>query len=328
MLQGSLENFALDEVLGLLSGTSKTGQLEIAGNRGTGTLVFHDGRSGRRVGQLHRQRHRARGRDVRAAALRRRHLHLQPCATSCPVRSSRTSRPCWPTPRLDCRTGARIEERRPQPQPPGRPGARTAQRRGHRQPRRVGHPDDHRQRLPGLPRLRSALARRGRGQPPDQGPGRADAGQRDRARRLLPSGPGPATPAEPAGAVQPRPPVLLRAPDRRDRRRQRLDPGPGLPSRPRSVGLGRDRQPRGPGQQLEALPARPSARSIAERPADAAVPTADDLPADGAVVPPGPPSPSEIAGFGESIEDASELLETVEDEQGWHPGPLPPRGED
>ncbi len=44
MLQGSLENFALDEVLGLLSGTSKTGQLEIAGNRGTGTLVFHDGR--------------------------------------------------------------------------------------------------------------------------------------------------------------------------------------------------------------------------------------------------------------------------------------------
>jgi len=44
MLQGSLDNFALDEVLGLLSGTSKTGQLEIAGNRGTGTLMFHQGR--------------------------------------------------------------------------------------------------------------------------------------------------------------------------------------------------------------------------------------------------------------------------------------------
>ncbi|MEM9561141.1 MAG: DUF4388 domain-containing protein [Actinomycetota bacterium] len=44
MLQGSLENFALDEVLGLLSGTSKTGQLEIAGNRGTGSLMFHEGR--------------------------------------------------------------------------------------------------------------------------------------------------------------------------------------------------------------------------------------------------------------------------------------------
>jgi hypothetical protein len=44
MLQGSLENFALDEVLGLLSGTSKTGHLEIAGNRGTGSLIFHDGR--------------------------------------------------------------------------------------------------------------------------------------------------------------------------------------------------------------------------------------------------------------------------------------------
>lgn len=44
MLQGSLENFALDEVLGLLSGTSKTGQLEISGNRGTGTLTFNGGR--------------------------------------------------------------------------------------------------------------------------------------------------------------------------------------------------------------------------------------------------------------------------------------------
>lgn len=44
MLQGSLENFALDEVLGLLAGTSKTGQLEIAGNRGTGVLTFDDGR--------------------------------------------------------------------------------------------------------------------------------------------------------------------------------------------------------------------------------------------------------------------------------------------
>jgi len=44
MLQGSLENFALDEVLGLLSGTSKTGQLEIAGDRGSGSLVFYQGR--------------------------------------------------------------------------------------------------------------------------------------------------------------------------------------------------------------------------------------------------------------------------------------------
>lgn len=44
MLQGSLENFALDEVLGLLSGTSKTGQLEINGDRGSGTLAFSEGR--------------------------------------------------------------------------------------------------------------------------------------------------------------------------------------------------------------------------------------------------------------------------------------------
>jgi hypothetical protein len=43
MLQGSLENFALDEVLGLLAGTSKTGKLEIAGNRGTGVLAFNSG---------------------------------------------------------------------------------------------------------------------------------------------------------------------------------------------------------------------------------------------------------------------------------------------
>jgi len=44
MLQGSLENFALDEVLGLLSSTSKTGQLDIKGDRGNGALLFRDGR--------------------------------------------------------------------------------------------------------------------------------------------------------------------------------------------------------------------------------------------------------------------------------------------
>ncbi len=44
MLQGSLENFALDEVLGLLSSTSKTGQLDIKGDRGTGALMFREGR--------------------------------------------------------------------------------------------------------------------------------------------------------------------------------------------------------------------------------------------------------------------------------------------
>ncbi|MEM7271578.1 MAG: DUF4388 domain-containing protein [Actinomycetota bacterium] len=44
MLQGSLENFALDEVLGLLSSTNKTGQLEISGDRGTGSLMFNEGR--------------------------------------------------------------------------------------------------------------------------------------------------------------------------------------------------------------------------------------------------------------------------------------------
>lgn len=43
MLQGSLDNFALDEVLGLLSSTSKTGQLDIKGDRGSGSLLFNEG---------------------------------------------------------------------------------------------------------------------------------------------------------------------------------------------------------------------------------------------------------------------------------------------
>lgn len=44
MLQGSLDNFSLDEVLGLLSTTSKTGRLMLEGDRGNGTLSLHDGR--------------------------------------------------------------------------------------------------------------------------------------------------------------------------------------------------------------------------------------------------------------------------------------------
>ncbi|MFT7597269.1 MAG: hypothetical protein ACI8TP_000187 [Acidimicrobiales bacterium] len=43
MLQGSLDNFTLDEVLGLLAGTSKTGRLRVSGDRGTGSLWLHDG---------------------------------------------------------------------------------------------------------------------------------------------------------------------------------------------------------------------------------------------------------------------------------------------
>ena len=44
MLQGSLDNFALDEVLNLLSTTLKTGKLDLKGGRGTGTLRLQDGR--------------------------------------------------------------------------------------------------------------------------------------------------------------------------------------------------------------------------------------------------------------------------------------------
>lgn len=43
MLQGSLENFALDEVLGLLSSTAKTGRLHLEGDRGKGSLDLSEG---------------------------------------------------------------------------------------------------------------------------------------------------------------------------------------------------------------------------------------------------------------------------------------------
>ncbi len=43
MLQGSLDNFALDEVLSLLSTTQKTGHLALSGDRGTGSLWLETG---------------------------------------------------------------------------------------------------------------------------------------------------------------------------------------------------------------------------------------------------------------------------------------------
>ncbi|NNE95523.1 MAG: DUF4388 domain-containing protein [Acidimicrobiales bacterium] len=44
MLQGSLDNFSLDEVLNLLAGTMKSGHLRISGDRGTGSLWIEEGR--------------------------------------------------------------------------------------------------------------------------------------------------------------------------------------------------------------------------------------------------------------------------------------------
>ena len=44
MLQGSLDDFALEEVLGLLSSTSKTGKLDVKGDRGSGSLRLDNGR--------------------------------------------------------------------------------------------------------------------------------------------------------------------------------------------------------------------------------------------------------------------------------------------
>jgi hypothetical protein len=43
MLQGSLDNFSLDEVLDLLAGTKKSGHLRLSGDRGTGSLWVDDG---------------------------------------------------------------------------------------------------------------------------------------------------------------------------------------------------------------------------------------------------------------------------------------------
>ena len=43
MLQGSLENFSLDEVLGLLTGSQKTGRFEVTGDQGFGALLFSEG---------------------------------------------------------------------------------------------------------------------------------------------------------------------------------------------------------------------------------------------------------------------------------------------
>lgn len=43
MLQGSLDDFTLDEVLGLLSSTSKSGRLRLSGDRGTGSLWLDSG---------------------------------------------------------------------------------------------------------------------------------------------------------------------------------------------------------------------------------------------------------------------------------------------
>lgn len=43
MLQGSLDNFTLDEVLNLLAGTMKTGHLRLSGDRGTGSLWVDEG---------------------------------------------------------------------------------------------------------------------------------------------------------------------------------------------------------------------------------------------------------------------------------------------
>ncbi len=44
MLQGSLDNFTIPEILGLLASTTKTGRLKISGDRGTGSIWCEDGK--------------------------------------------------------------------------------------------------------------------------------------------------------------------------------------------------------------------------------------------------------------------------------------------
>ena len=43
MLQGSLEDFSLDEVLGLVASTNKTGELRVDGDRGNGRVWLDGG---------------------------------------------------------------------------------------------------------------------------------------------------------------------------------------------------------------------------------------------------------------------------------------------
>ena len=76
-LQGTLDTFALPDVLRLLAATKKTGRLRITGGRGTGQRVGQRRRGRGHRGHPRPPRQRRRRRALRAAPLRGRRLHLR-----------------------------------------------------------------------------------------------------------------------------------------------------------------------------------------------------------------------------------------------------------
>ena len=83
-LQGSIDTFALDDVLRLVASTAKTGRLSLVGSRGAGELVVRDGLVLDGAVSTDDARRRPLRARLRAAALRRRRL---------PVRRRRRRRP-------------------------------------------------------------------------------------------------------------------------------------------------------------------------------------------------------------------------------------------
>ena len=319
MLQGSLENFALDEVLGLLSGTSKTGQLEIAGNRGTGTLVFHDGRlingtasftaNGTELEDVMFELLRygdgtftfslrdvdpgevvenvstvlanaeARLQDWRSIESVVPSLNHQVVPVlELPSDEVTVSRDEWAT-LMTIGTGCPASHVCDRLTLGEVEGSRRIKNLAERLLVNVTEP---------IGSYRRSKASNGEAASTGGGTGAtAPAANAAPAAGATPAATAPAAPAAPVAPATPQPVSADTAPSL-EALASNDQPGPALGS------------------------------VMADRPPMPPVPSADELPADtpAAAVPPGPPSPSEIAGFGENIEDASELMDTVEDARG------------
>lgn len=318
MLQGSLENFALDEVLGLLSGTSKTGQLEIAGNRGTGTLVFHDGRlingtasftaNGTELEDVMFELLRYGDgtftfslRDVEpgevvenvSTVLANAEARLQDWRSIETVVPSLNHQvvPVLELP-SDEVTVSRDEWATLMTIGTGCPASHVCDRLTLGEVEGSRRIKDLAERM--LVNVTEPIGSYRRSQAARAEAERGATGTTASARTPIPAPVAPAKPAAPAPA-----------------------PSPAAAAKTETVGT--DTAP-----SLEELASAdssgPALGSImADRPnapAPAAPVAEAPVESTSAATPPGPPSPSEIAGFGEKIEDASELMETVEDARG------------
>jgi len=326
MLQGSLENFALDEVLGLLSGTTKTGQLEIAGNRGTGTLVFHDGRlingtasftaNGTELEDVMFELLRygdgtftfslrdvdpgevvenvstvlanaeARLQDWRSIESVVPSLNHQVVPVlELPSDEVTVSRDEWAT-LMTIGTGCPASHVCDRLSLGEVEGSRRIKNLAERLLVNVTEPiGSYRRSRAGNAEAATATATGATGATGATAP--AAAGTASTPAATSPAA--PSAPSAPAAPAAPAPQPVS------------ADTAPSLEA------LASNDQP---GPALSSV--------MADRPPMPPVPSADELPTEtpAAAVPPGPPSPSEIAGFGENIEDASELMDTVEDARG------------